>query len=178
MWVTCLVSNVVNMHSHYCLLPQKLKPHIIRKKKGKWDEIVTQLAVELLSHRTPPWIMQKRQLRRIIVTIVWIFMKLVYQNVDKSRYMKQWLSTTNWVVSLSGSMQSKNKLWFTALDLVGLSPPVVFKRVHIFITGALEFLKDTVLQLRENVGLCNVGFNQLRARYCVWSSICWWRHQY
>eukprot|EP00956_Cyclotella_meneghiniana_P040422 scaffold194930_cov35-Cyclotella_meneghiniana.AAC.2 len=36
------------------LLPQKLKPHIVQKKKGQWDEVVTQLVVELLSHRTPP----------------------------------------------------------------------------------------------------------------------------
>ena len=43
------------MHSpHYCMLPQKLKPHVIQKKGGAWDEVVTQLVVECLSHRTPP----------------------------------------------------------------------------------------------------------------------------
>ena len=36
------------------MLPQKLKPHVIQKKGGAWDEVVTQLVVECLSHRTPP----------------------------------------------------------------------------------------------------------------------------
>jgi hypothetical protein len=33
---------------------QKLKPHVIQKKGGAWEEVITQLVVELLSHRTPP----------------------------------------------------------------------------------------------------------------------------